>query len=116
MAITQAEADKSKAAFGAEIDKLVGTTPIPPTTGESPTGTYFPPATVIIDHNGDKWTFGQSWPFGFEVLRNGTFSNAYATQLAYCTGKVMSFNGQSYAFWNGTAWQYQSTGFCPRTN
>ncbi len=114
MSITQAEADASKAAFGAQIDLLVTGAP----TGESPTGTWLPPAAAITDSHGDKWTLDVTPqpPYGFKIMRNGIWISGIAQQLAYCGGKILCYNGQGYFNWNGTTWIVQSAPFCPRTN
>ncbi len=115
MSITQTEADNAKAAFAVQIDAMVsGTSP----TGESPSGTYLPPAAVITDANTAKWTLDAVPfpPYGFKIFKNGQWATGIAKQLAYCGGKVLCFNGQNYFEWNGSAWLPRSQPFCQKTN
>ncbi len=115
--MTQAEADKFIADLTVFVNQRV--TPIPAPTGESLSGTWVTsPGQVITDSHGDKWTLDATpWqPYGFKILKNGSWVSGVAAQLAYCGGKILCFNNQSYFNWNGTTWTPQAAGFCPKTN
>lgn len=68
----------------------------------SPDGTELPPATQIVDTQGDVWTLGS----GGETLRNGSHAaGGYGLSLLWAGGTLYTFASDNQWWrWTGTGW------------
>src|SRR5688572_20977772 len=74
--------------------------PPPPTpAAESPNNTRVPPATQIVDSNGDVWTRSTNG----SILRNGAGTAGTGSEILYCSRIVYVFgtDSQWYRWTNG---------------
>ncbi len=76
-------------------------TPTPtPTPTPSGDNTRVPPATQIVDSNGDVWTLSNG-----AILRNGAGTGGGGSQILYCSRSVYALGtDSSWWRWTGSGW------------
>jgi hypothetical protein len=78
----------------------------PPPSGASPDGTKMPPAALIVDATGDKWTVSASGN-QFAVFRNATQVANSVDFLTIKGGVIYQsdfLSGTGWSRWSGSAW------------